>query len=141
MKSLILASIITLSMIGIVGIDESFAGEPALNMRLIDEFGNSMHNAYVNQEIYISYDLANKQNNIQPFIFLIQIKDDTNTVVHLSWLSDSLSAGEISSLLLSWTPTESGTYTVTGYVWESFDRIIPLKDQVYMKIIVQGDQS
>ena len=120
MKSLILASIIVLS-IGIMGIEESFAGESPLNMRLVDEFGNSKHFAIVDQEIFISNDLANRQDKIQPFTLIVQIKDDTDTVVHLSWFTDSLSVGEISSHLISWVPSESGSYTITRYLWESLD--------------------
>ncbi|MCE2507355.1 MAG: hypothetical protein J4F36_12995 [Nitrosopumilaceae archaeon] len=135
MKSLILASIIVLS-IGIMGIEESFAGESPLNMRLVDEFGNSKHFAIVDQEIFISNDLANRQDKIQPFTLIVQIKDDTDTVVHLSWFTDSLSVGEISSHLISWVPSESGSYTITRYLWESLDSPISLEQHVTMTMDV-----
>ena len=128
--------IIPLVLIGITGVQESFASEPMLTMRLIDEFSNSVHNAFVDQETYIMYDLANKQNKIQPFTFIIQIKDDTNTVVSLSWFTNSLSVGEISSPTLSWIPLDVGAYTATAYVWESFELPIILERTKTMTIEV-----
>ena len=93
---------------------------PASNPRIVDAFGNELDEVSVDQQVQITADLANGQDRDQPFAYLVQISKDG--VTHsLSWITGSLAPGQSLNPAQSWTPTESGTYDVQIFVWESVD--------------------
>ena len=94
---------------------------PAANLRIVNTFGNSIDTVSVDQQVQITTDLSNGQDRDQDFAYLIQIQDSEGVTVSLSWIAGSLSPGQSFSPSASWTPTFTGTYTVTAFVWESID--------------------
>ena len=94
---------------------------PAANVRVVNAFGNSIDTVSVDQQVQITSDLSNGQDRDQDFAYLIQIQDSEGVTVSLSWIAGSLSPGQSFSPSASWTPTFTGTYTVTAFVWESID--------------------
>ena len=94
---------------------------PATNLRTVDSFGNSLDAISLNQQVQISADLTNGQEKDQPFAYLVQIQDDSGVTVSLAWITGTLTEGQSMSPALSWTPTQSGTYTIDAFVWESVD--------------------
>ncbi len=76
-------------------------------------------NVIVDKQVMVVADLSNGQDRSQNFAYIVQIRDQNNLVISLSWLTGSLTPGQTFSPALSWTPTLSGMYTIEIFVWES----------------------
>ena len=76
-------------------------------------------NVIVDKQVMVVADLTNGQDRPQNFAYIVQIRDQNNLVISLSWLTGSLTPGQTFSPALSWTPTVSGMYTIEIFVWES----------------------
>ena len=91
------------------------------NLQLTDSLGDAIDTITAGTQVQITTDLSNIQNTDQPFAYLVQIQDDDGTIVAISWISGSLPDNHSFTSSASWTPTETGAYTVTAFVWESVD--------------------
>ncbi len=76
--------------------------------------------AAVNEKIEISMDFTNDSNVQQSFALIVQIKDSDNTTISLSHVTGMLGAGQTLDQVLSYTPTDAGTYTVEKFLWNNF---------------------
>ena len=94
---------------------------PAANARVVDAFGSSVAEVTVDQQVQIAADVSNGQSKDQAFAYLVQVQDENGVTVSLAWITGSLTAGQSMSPALSWTPSASGSYTATVFVWESVD--------------------
>ena len=94
---------------------------PAANARVVDAFGASVAEVSVDQQVQIAADVSNGQSTDQAFAYLVQVQDSDGVTVSLAWITGSLTAGQSMSPALSWTPSSSGSYTATVFVWESVD--------------------
>jgi plastocyanin len=74
----------------------------------------------VNEKIEISMDFTNDSDIQQSFALIVQIKDSNNTTISLSHVTGMLGAGQTLDQVLSYTPTEAGTYTVEKFLWNNF---------------------
>jgi hypothetical protein len=109
---------------------------PAANARVVDSFGNSVSEVSVDQQVQIAADVANSQSKEQAFAYLVQVQDANGVTVSLAWITGSLNAGQSMSPALSWTPSDSGSYTATVFVWESVDNPVALSPTVSVSIDV-----
>ena len=109
---------------------------PASNLRVVDAFGNTLAGVSVDQQVQITADLANGQDEEQGFAYIVQIQDGDGVTVALAWLSGSLSTGQSFSPSLSWTPADAGTYEATAFVWESVDNPTALSPPVSITVTV-----
>ena len=109
---------------------------PATNLRIVNTFGNSIDTVAVDQQVQIVADLSNGQDRDQDFAYLIQIQDSDGVTVSLSWIAGALSPGQSFSPSASWTPTSTGTYDVTAFVWESIDNPTALSPPLSIDISV-----
>ena len=89
---------------------------------LADSFGIPIEPT-INEQIQIVGMIRNNQNYDQSFVYIIQVRDQDGTVVSLSWIQGELTSNQSLELSQSWTPTESGNYSIETFVWNS------LKDQ------------
>ncbi len=76
------------------------------------------NNVNVDQQFQISADVTNNQEKSQKFFYLVQIKDKTDVVVSVGWISGELNPHQKFSPSLSWIPEKSGVFTAEIYVWE-----------------------
>jgi len=76
------------------------------------------NNVNVDQQFQISADVTNNQEKSQKFFYLVQIKDKTDVVVSVGWISGELNPHQKFSPSLSWIPEKSGEFTAEIYVWE-----------------------
>ena len=76
--------------------------------------------AAVNEKIEITMDFTNDSNVQQSFALIVQIKDSTNTTISLSHVTGMLGAGQTLDQVLSYTPNETGSYTVEKFLWNNF---------------------
>ena len=83
----------------------------------------------VNEKIEISMDFTNDSNVQQSFALIVQIKDSTNTTISLSHVTGMLGAGQTLDQVLSYTPSESGSYTVEKFLWNDFSNPTALTDE------------
>jgi len=109
---------------------------PASNAHIVDAFGNSLDEVSVDQQVQITSDLTNNQNQEQQFAYLVQVQDENGVTVSLAWITGSLSSGQTFSPALSWIPSSAGTYTATAFVWESVDNPTALSPTVTVTINV-----
>ena len=100
-----------------IAIDNSF---------IADRSGNLISDPTINEQFQIVGAVANNQNYKQPFVFIIQIKEQDESVALLSWIQGELTPNQNLELSQSWTPIKSGNYTIETYVWNSFKDSIPL---------------
>ena len=92
---------------------------PVSNARIVDTQGQTLSTVSVDQQVLVSADLRSGQDKDQDYAYLVQIQDADGVTVSLSWITSTLTAGSASSPSQSWTPTVSGDYTATVFVWES----------------------
>ena len=109
---------------------------PAANARVVDAFGSSVAEVSVDQQVQIAADVSNGQSGDQAFAYLVQVQNESGVTVSLAWITGSLTAGQSMSPALSWTPSASGSYTATVFVWESVDNPTALSPTVSVTIDV-----
>ena len=109
---------------------------PAANARVVDASGSSVAEVSVDQQVQIAADVSNGQSKDQAFAYLVQVQDASGVTVSLSWLTGSLTAGQSMTAAQSWTPTSSGSYTATVFVWESVSNPTALSPTVSVNIDV-----
>jgi len=109
---------------------------PAANARVVDAFGASVAEVSVGQQVQIAADVSNGQSKDQAFAYLVQVQDGDGVTVSLAWITGSLTGGQSMSPALSWTPSGSGSYTATVFVWESVDNPTALSPTVSVDIDV-----
>jgi len=95
----------------------------------------------VDEQIMIMTDISNNQDVQQNFAYITQVKNDDQFVISLSWLTGSLSPGQMFSPAQSWTPTESGTYHIQIFVWESITNPEALSPPLFMTVNVSERQT
>lgn len=89
------------------------------NPRLVNAFGSKIsEQVNVNQQVQISADIKNNQEKSQEFSYIVQIKNQNNVVISVTWLIGSLNPDQTFNPALSWTPKTSGEYTVEIFVWD-----------------------
>ena len=109
---------------------------PIENLRVVDAFKNSLNSVSVGQQVIVSADLANGQDDSQLFAYLVQIQDSNGITVKLAWIDGSLSSGQTLSPGISWDPTEVGSYTATAFAWQALDNPTALSPPVSLTISV-----
>jgi len=91
----------------------------------------------VDKQVQIVADVTNSQEKIQPFAYLVQIRDENDVTISLAWLTGSLSPKQMLSPALSWIPENPGTYTVTIFVWESIHNPEALSPPLVLQLEVR----
>ena len=109
---------------------------PAANLKIVNSVGTTLSTVGVDQQVQLTADLKNGQDKVQPFAYLVQIQDGDGVTVSLSWLTGSLSSEQMLNPSQSWTPTMSGTYKVTAFVWESISEPSALSSPISIDVIV-----
>ena len=109
---------------------------PASNPAIVDAFGNSIASVSVDQQVLITADLTSGQDREQDFAYLVQIQNEDEVTIQLSWSAGTLGAGDTFSQSQSWTPSETGSYTATIFVWESVSNPTALSPQLSITIDV-----
>lgn len=68
-------------------------------------------------------------NNVmerQQYMYILQIKDQDNYMVSLSWVIDFLDVRESSTATIAWVPIDRGTYRAEAFVWKNLEEAVPL---------------
>ena len=100
------------------------------------KFQNGVWQVPLNKQVQITVDVSNGQNRDRSFAYLVQIKDQNDVVVQLSWLTGTLTPGQSLNPSQSWTPTTRGTYIAEIFVWDSINNPDALSPPLSMNIAV-----
>ena len=73
----------------------------------------------------------------QEFAYIVQIKDEDNNVISLSWVTGETMPSQELGMSVSWMPQEPGKYSIERFVWNSIKGAIPLADAIYTEILIQ----
>jgi hypothetical protein len=103
---------------------------------LSDNLGNPLMNFEINNRIQIVGSITNEQTFNQKFIYFIQIKDEFDSVVSISWITGELTSKQNLDVSQSWLPKDSGTFFIETYVWSSINEQIPLSQPTRTSLIV-----
>ena len=114
--------------------DKTSIENPQLVNARGDEIGTKIN---ANQQVQIMCTVKNNQDQRQPFIYIVQIRDSSQKVVMLNWIGGNmLIPGQELSPALSWTPVNGGQYTVEIFVWDGFEDQRPLAMPSHLDITV-----
>jgi len=73
----------------------------------------------------------------QEFAYIVQIKNEENNVVLLSWVTGKTIPSQELGMSVSWIPQEPGKYSIDRFVWNSIKGAIPLTETVSTEILIQ----
>ncbi len=127
-------------LIAFIGIQEAFATEaleraPIESPRLVNAFGVQVfEHINVNQQVQIAADIT-AANYSGDFAYIVQMKDDENRIISVSWITGNLQQGQSFSPALSWTPSEAGKFTAEIFVWKSLAEPDALSESASIVII------
>jgi len=109
----------------------------SLPIILSDTFGNALTSFSTNDQIQIVGTISNQQNFKQKFVYLFQVKDESNSVVSVSWIQGEISENQKLDVSQSWIPKKTGTYTIETYTWNSLIHTAPLSPSLSTSIFVK----
>jgi hypothetical protein len=93
------------------------AGEVSVTPpRLQDVQGRDIDEVSRGQQVILTTEVLNEGASDQPFVALIEVRDDNGVTVYLAWQTGTLPAGGRTQVGLSWTPDFSGDYDVRTFV-------------------------
>ena len=81
--------------------------------------------------------VTNTLDYIQEFTYIVQIKNENNDVISLSWVTGQVIPSQELGMSVSWIPQESGKYTVDRFIWNSIKGAMPLTDGVSQDILIK----
>lgn len=91
-----------------------------------DSSGNHLTTFSQSSPIQVVGTLTNEQGFSQQFVYLLQVKDESGNVVHISWFQGEVAAHQSLGVSQSWTPENAGTHHVETFVWDSLSEAAPL---------------
>ena len=103
---------------------------------ITDGWRNSSPNQGVNNQLHIVGTISNMQNFNQDFVYLFQIKNESNIVESLSWVRGQLTSDQTFDVSQSWTPKKMGEYTVETFVWHALNDPTPLSSVSTTKVTI-----
>ncbi len=99
--------------------DQNFSEEVSVeDTKIVDSFDNEIDIASVEKPILISADVTNLGSDNQSFTYIVQIKDENDLSVSISWITGVLGSGQNFDVSVSWIPEYGGLYEAEIYVWE-----------------------
>ena len=99
--------------------------------------GKELDNIHVDEPVGFSSTLTNHGKSEQKFTYIVQILNNEGGTDYLEGLSASFLPNQSFTASQSWSPIESGQYTVQIFVWESLGSAIPLTPVIQTEILVQ----
>lgn len=103
---------------------------------IIDKNNKILEQIKTGQKIFIGAKVTNMQEKKESFVFLMQITNQSGTVMHLSHVSSSILPKQSVKALLQWTPESTGEFNVELFAWESIDDPHALSRPLRFKIRV-----
>lgn len=117
--------------------DQNFVEEVSVGgIEIVDSSDNELQITSVYKQILISAEVTNLDGDTQSFSYIVQIKDENEANVALSWVSGILSSEQTFDVSVSWTPEEEGIYEAEIFVWDEISGGLALSEPQKVPIIV-----
>jgi hypothetical protein len=97
---------------------------------------NVIDNLIVEQQSIFITDLVQQQDWKQNFVWILQIQDDKQRTVMLSWINGTIYPNTSFSPSASWIPKQTGHYSATFFVWERIDNPSALSPPIWFEFDV-----
>lgn len=104
---------------------------------LSDTSGNQLTSFSTNSQIQIVGKILNEHNFKQKFVYLFQVKDESNLVLSVSWIQGEITGNQVLDVSQSWIPKKTGTYTIETYTWNSLTNTVPLSPSLSTSLFVR----
>lgn len=110
----------------------------SINKLLVaDNLGNPKSELKQNDQFQIVATIQNQQNFQLPFVYLIQVTNDQNSVVGLLWIVGVINPDQILDVSQSWMADHGGHYKIETFVWSSLQDPIALSNTEILDIFVK----
>jgi len=107
------------------------------NSDILAQNGKAIRELDVGQTGMIFSKITNTLDYTHDFTYIVQIKNEKNDVVSLSWITGEVIASQELGMSISWTPKEPGKYSIDRFVWNSIKDSIPLTNTISTEILIQ----
>ena len=104
---------------------------------ILEQSGEVVEELVVGQTGMIFSNIKNAVDFSQDFAYIVQIKDENDDVVSLSWVTGQAIPSQELGMSVSWMPEKSGKYLIERFVWNSIKGAIPLTNTVTYEILVK----
>ena len=107
------------------------------NLDILAQNGKSIRELDVGQTGMIFSKIMSTLDYTHDFAYIVQIKNEKNDVVSLSWITGEVIPSQELGMSISWTPKEPGKYSIDRFVWNSIKDSIPLTNTISTEILIQ----
>ena len=105
-------------------------------LRIVDSKGDNLSEINVDQQVQIM-DTVPPICGGPKLAYIMQVQDQNQMTVSLSWIEGIFEQGQSVNFSESWTPFDSGNYTITRYLWQSIDNANALGSPISKTIEVK----
>jgi len=107
------------------------------DLDILAQNGKSIRELDVGQTGMIFSKITSTLDYTHDFAYIVQIKNEKNDVVSLSWITGEVIPSQELGMSISWTPKEPGKYSIDRFVWNSIKDSIPLTNTISTEILIQ----
>jgi len=104
---------------------------------ILTQNGNSIEELDVGETGMIFSKVKNKLDFTQNFTYIVQIKDENNDVISLSWVTGQVIPSQELGMSVSWIAEKSGKYSIERFIWNSVKDAMPLTDVISTEILIK----
>jgi len=105
--------------------------------RVTDSLGNNLDSVLAEQQFFMSLDLQDISKDKQNILYLVQIKNEDDVVVSISWKEYTVSKDQSLEVRIPLIFHSNEKYVVETFVWESFDNPAPIYAPVFQTFDLQ----
>lgn len=96
------------------------------DLSVFDQNNRAANSIDVGEPALFEINLSNNILERLQYTYILQIKDQNDFVVSLSWSVGSLDVRESSTATIAWIPLEKGTYRAEAFVWKDINDPVPM---------------
>ena len=106
-------------------------------LEILSQNGELIERLEIGQTGMLFSKVKNAIDFSQEFTYIVQIKNEDNNVISLSWVRGEIIPSQELGMSVSWMPQEPGKYSIDRFVWNSIKDAIPLTDAISTEILIQ----
>ena len=106
-------------------------------LKILSQNGELIEKLVIGQNGMLFSKVKNTVDFSQEFTYIVQIKNEENNVISLSWITGETIPSQELGMSVSWMPEEPGKYSIERFVWNSINGSIPLTDTISTEILIQ----
>ncbi|MDC0212042.1 hypothetical protein OAK30_06260, partial [Candidatus Nitrosopelagicus sp.] len=106
-------------------------------LEILSQNGELIERLEIGQTGMLFSKVKNAIDFSQEFIYIVQIKNEDNNVISLSWVTGETMSSQELGMSVSWMPQEPGKYSIERFVWNSIQGAIPLTETISTEILIQ----